>query len=218
MKGITECNACGYVQSTPLHVYSCIPPFLSAWKNNLNNFTKIHLVLLSAVPRVFKWFKMTLCKEGLYFSATWRNHVWWSQTSVVILWHSHWCGATYHSSMWGVFMLYMTNHCIWWYMLYGELFYKVIHIHGKLFILWRVSVAPLIIVDSGSHRFIGSLNTCNYSELPPLQGFHSSQPIITLSYIMDTASGLYCCSLSLCLVFFSLWFSDWNLESGISDS
>jgi hypothetical protein len=60
-------------------------------------------------------------------------------------------------------------------------------------ILLRVSVAPLIIVGSWSFISIYWITTypCNYSELPQLQGFHKTQPIITLSYIMDTVSGLF---------------------------
>jgi hypothetical protein len=33
------------------------------------------------------------------------------------------------------------------------------------------------------HRFIGSLlNICNYTELPHIKAFNSTQPILTLSY------------------------------------
>jgi hypothetical protein len=63
----------------------------------------------------------------------------------------------------------------------------------SVLILWRVSVAPLIIVGSWSLISIYWIThkPCNYPELPQLQCFHSSQPIITMSYIMDTASWLF---------------------------
>jgi hypothetical protein len=56
---------------------------------------------------------------------------------------------------------------------------------------WRLCISPLV----GSRSLISiywiTINTCNYSELPQLQDWHSTQPILTLSYIMDTVSGLF---------------------------
>jgi hypothetical protein len=73
--------------------------------------------------------------------------------------------------------------------LHFPVFYPLPHI-----ILWRVRVAPLINVGSWS---LISIYWIRLLSLPQLQGFHSSQPILTLSYIMDTVSGLFssCCSL-----------------------
>jgi hypothetical protein len=79
--------------------------------------------------------------------------------------------------------------------------------YNSVKILWRVRVAPLIIMGSGSLTSIYwiRLNTCNYSELPLLQDSHITQPIL-----------LFTGPLLLRTDFSGWWLSEhWLLESSL---